>query len=321
MRLFNSILTRVFSDCNYHVLKNWLASNKGRLEENFYLNNILMSGTVKKTDNDVIEILYLKYYAEEELSPAQILKIYNAGEKIFPDYEQFILFCQDNREKDLINRIIRHILQEPENKIENSETYDIECRKIIAQSQNSFWDSISCKAARKRKIFEIQESIEEQELAFIGLYSSVKYRNFREMLCYKLLEKIFGSNDINGVYFCFRERGWIYSGLSGFIIENDFFYTGAIMQYNSEHEVAINKAIEDFEFSTEEFEEAKNLLIDDFRYSELQFGKAYTLLPYKFKVAEPDNYEECIRSITEHDLRIKQKEISSNGFNLRMKVI
>ncbi len=321
MRLFNSILTRVFSDCNYHVLKNWLASNKGRLEENFYLNNILMSGTVKKAGNDAIEILYLKYFAEEELSQTQILTIYNAGEKILPDYEQFILFYQDKRENDLVNRIIRNISSEPENKIENSEIYDMECRKIKAQLQNSFCDSVLCKAAKEREIFEIQESIEEQELAFVGLYSSVKYWDFREMLCYKLLEKIFGSNDINGAYFCFRERGYIYSGLSGFMIENDFFYTGAIMQYNSEHEVAISRAIRDFEFSTEEFEEAKNLLIDDFRYSELQYGKTYTLLPYKLKTAEPDNYEECIRSITEHDLRIKQKEISSKGFNLRMKVI
>lgn len=321
MRLFNSILTRVFFDCNYHVLKNWFISNKSRLEENFYLNNILMSGTVKKAGNDAIEILYLKYYAEEELGQTQILTIYNAGEKILPDYEQFIRFYQDKRENDLVNRIIRNISQEPENKIENSETYDIECGKINAQLHNSFCDPVFCKATKERRMFEIQESIEEQALAFIGLYSSVKYCNFKEMLCYKLLEKIFGSNDINGVYFCFRERGWIYSGLSGFIIENDFFYTGAIMQYNSEHEATINKAIEEFEFSAEEFEEAKNLLIDDLRYSELQYGKAYTLLPYKLKTAEPDNYEICIRSITELDLRIKQKEISSNGFNIRMKVI
>lgn len=321
MRLFNTILTRVFTDCNYQVLKLWYSNIKCKLEENFYVNNILMSGVVKRRDNDVVEILYLKYYAEEELDPSSVLKIYNIGKKTFPDYKQFTYYCQNNSEKDIVNRIIRNIVQDSEVEIKNSEAYDLENRKIKIQLQKPFTNSVMYKQTRKSKLVELQESIEKNELAFVGIYDSVLYQNFKEMLCYKLLEKIFGSNDTNGIYFIFRERGWIYTGLSGFVIENDFFYSGAIMQYDLEHETAIKKAIKEFEFSNEDFMEAKNMVLDDFRYSKFQYGDAFALLPYKSRVAEADNYESCIKSITENEVRVKQKQICTEALKLRMKVI
>lgn len=321
MKLFNVILTRGFIDCNYWVLKFWYANNRYKLEENFYNSNILMSGAMKKTRNDVVEILYLKYFAEKELSIVDVFNIYNMGNKIFPDYNQFISNYQVNSEKDIVNMIIKRITHKSEIEVINREDYNSMCNKIYAQLQNSFSASVLHKPIDKIKLVEVQERLEEKELAFIGIYFSVEYQDLNGMLCYKLLEKIFGSNDANGVYYLFRERGWIYTGLSGFVIENNIFYTGAIMQYDLEHEAVIKKAIEEFEFCTKEFEEAKKMLLDDFRYTKFQYGETFALLPYNLQIADVGNFEMCVQDIEEDEVREKQKQICLNGFKLRMKVI
>lgn len=324
MKLYNSILTRVFTNCNFYVINLWYLENKNKIEKNFYNFDILMSGTLRQRDKDVLEILYLEYYAEKELDLTYILEIYNIGEKPFPQYEEFAEYCQKKAETDIIKKIIAFIAEPSQNPMITYDFYNSECKKINAEFIMPFSKNILYKNnthVKKRDI--MQKPIFENELSFVGKYYPVMCQDFKEMLCYKVLEKILGSNDMNGMYFQFREKGWIYTGLSGYIIENNFFYTGTIMQYNYERETTIIKAIETFRFSAENFAEAKNLVLDDYKYSVLQYGEIFALLPYRLQLfnINVSDFELCVRNITEDEIKLKLRQLCKQGYNVRMKVV
>lgn len=324
MKLYNSILTRVFTNCNFYVINLWYLENKYKIEKNFYNFDILMSGTLRQRNNDILEILYLEYYAEQELDLTYILEIYNIGKKPFPQYEEFAVYCQKKVETDIIKKIIAFIAKSYKNPMITYDLYNSECEKINGQFIVPFSKNVLYKNnthVKKRDI--MQKSISENELIFIGKYYPVMCQDFKEMLCYKVLEKILGSNDINGMYFQFREKGWIYTGLSGYVIENNFFYTGTIMQYNYERELTIIKAIETYRFSVEDFVEAKNLVLDDYKYSVLQYGEMFALLSYRLQLFNTNisDFELCVQNITEDDIELKLRQLCKQGYNVRMKVV
>ena len=252
------------------------------------------------------------------------MEIYNIGKKPFPQYEEFAVYCQKKVETDIIKKIIAFIAKSYKNPMITYDLYNSECEKINGQFIVPFSKNVLYKNnthVKKRDI--MQKSISENELIFIGKYYPVMCQDFKEMLCYKVLEKILGSNDINGMYFQFREKGWIYTGLSGYVIENNFFYTGTIMQYNYERELTIIKAIETYRFSVEDFVEAKNLVLDDYKYSVLQYGEMFALLSYRLQLFNTNisDFELCVQNITEDDIELKLRQLCKQGYNVRMKVV
>lgn len=322
MKLFSSVLTRFFTGCNYDIVKLWHTKNIGEIESNFYRKKILMSGTVKKRGSDTLEIVYLKYYAEEMIDSIKVLQIYSCGIKKFPSYYQYVKYIQERTENDIVNRIIKKISPECESLKINRENYDLECKQIEKQFFNPFINYIPPQVVKRNNISSFQsDALQKNELAFIGKAIMASYSDFKELLCYKVLEKLLGSNDVNGVYFSFRKQGWIYTGLSGFVIESNFFYSGAILQYNEEHANQIMNAIESFEFSIKEFENAKKMVCDDYYYAVFQFGEEFALLPYKLQVENAINLEEHLSKVTISEVRIKLHQLCSQGMRIRMRVV
>lgn len=322
MKLHNTILFRSFKDCNYMILKAWYCKNKEKIEENFYQKDILMSGVIKERDGEVLEVLYLKYYADEEIKSDYIFKIYFTGQKDFHDYVSFMKFSQRRQEKDIVNKILGKIMQVSDTVILDAREYRSECLKIKTNFCIPFTNSV---IPQKRSSLDIKrigkESITENELSFVGVVSITRNNNFKEMIGYRILEKLFGANDTNGIYFGFREIGWIYTGLSGYVIDKSFFYSGAIMQYHKVHEEKVIRKIRTFSFSEKEFENAKRLVLDDFKYSIFQYGLEFTLLPYKLQSGTVTDFEQCLKVVNANDVRSKLKEICINGQELRVRVI
>lgn len=324
MSLINTVLIRNFEKCNFSILKSWYDINKNIIEENFYKNDILVSGTIRDRVDSTIEILYLKYFAEKPLHSKEILHIYSIGEKIFPTYEEYSLLAKSNDEIDLTKKIIQKLVPSTESTIVNTGKYYEECEKIKLNLSNPFVSSVSPKKKNIKQSSGIKckaEVIKEKELSFVGIVLYISADSFRNMICYKILEKIFGSNDIYGMYFRFRERGWIYTGLSGYVIEKNIFYTGAIMQYNKEHEREILTYLDTFSFSVKEFENAKNMVFDDYRYSLLQYGEEFTLLPYRLQIENANDFEDCLSKIAVEDVEKVYTYLHEYGTKIRMKVI
>lgn len=322
MKLFNVILFRIFKGCNCEVLKAWYGRNKKKIEENFYQNDILMSGVIKEREGEVLEVLYLKYYAEEKLKSDRILDIYSIGQKDFPEYIDFTKFFQNQQDKDIINQILRKIIYASKPRVLSEEEYVSECLKVKKFFVSPFVESVKVhKKVEVDKENVKQEIIAENELAFIGIYSVCIADTFEEMLIYKILEKLFGANDINGIYHEFRERGWIYTGLSAFIIDKNCFYSGTIMQYSREREEEIIEKIKNICFSSEEFDSAKKLVLDDYKYSVFQYGVEFTLLPYKLQTEEVTEFVTCLETINISDVMRKIHQIQTDGQRLRLKVM
>lgn len=322
MKLYNIILFRSFKDCNYDVFKAWYHRNKGKIEENFYHNDILMSGVVKERDGEVLEVLYLKYYADEKIKPECVLQIYSTGQKDFPDYTNFMSFLQNQQEKAIVNKILEKIIKTSKKTILNAKEYHSECLKIDACFNTPFVNFVTPQKKIKQEIKSvIQETIMENELSFVGVASVTMANSFKEMLVYKILEKLFGANDTNGIYYEFRERGWIYTGLSGYVIEKNFFYSGAMLKYHIGHEEEIIRKIEIFRVSEKEFENAKKDVLDDYKYSVFQYGLEFTLLPYKLQIKDISRIEQCLELITISEVRKKLDQIRVNGQMIRLKVM
>lgn len=322
MKLFSTVITRVFKECHYDIVKLWYAENINAIEANFYRKEILMSGTVKKRGRDTLEIVYLKYYAKEIIDLSEVLEIYLTGAKKFPTYYQYVNYIHKSTEKDIINKIIKRISPESERVIINEEAYDSECKHIEEQFSNPFINYIIPQAVKKQNIYSIRpETVEKNELAFIGNFIITSYNDFGEMLCYKILEKILGSNDVNGVYYPFRKKGWIYTGLSGFVIESNVFYSGAILQYDEERGKQIMNAIESFEFSIKEFEVAKRMVCDDYYYAAFQFGEEFALLPYRLQVENANDFKEHLNRVTISEVKIKLQQLCTQGMKIRMRVV
>ena len=145
--------------------------------------------------------------------------------------------------------------------------------------------------------------------------------DFGEMICCKILEKLFGSNDIYGIYYKLRKRGWIYTGLSGYVIEESLFYSGAIMQYNEEREKEILMLLERLTCSFKEFENAKKMVLDDYKYSIFQYGEEFAMLPYKLQDGSAEDFETQLARIKIENVEDELKYVYSHRRIVRMKVI
>lgn len=322
MRLFNTILTRNFENCEYSVLKVWYEINKRTIEDNFYKNDILMSGTVRKREGDILEIIYLKYFADSMKSIDDVLDIYSNGERKFPTYNEYISLIQRFHEIDVVNKIIRKLVPFPRTIKINHENYLVECQRISSYLNRPFKRSIVPEKREVKRFSGVtQEIIEEKELSFVGIAMAVSINSFDKMLCYKILEKLFGSNDTYGIYFKFREKGWIYTGLTGYVIENNLFYTGAIMQYDNKHAKEILINLDQFTFSHIEFKNAKQRVLDDYKYTVFQYGEEYALLPYKMRLKNVSKFEECLERIVIEDVQKELIHIHTYKQLIRMKVV
>lgn len=322
MKLFNVILFRIFKNCNYEILKAWHNRNKKQIEENFYQNDILVSGVIKERDGELLEVLYLKYYAEEKLKSDRILDIYSTGQKDFPDYIDFMKYSQNHQDKDIVNKILGKIMQTSKQRELSAQDYASECLKIERFFTTPFVDSVKAnkQVGIDKKSMKL-EIIAENELAFVGMISVSTANTFKEMLIYKMLEKLFGANDTNGIYYEFREQGWIYTGLSGFIIDKNYFYSGVIMQYDKEHEKEVIHKIKNISFSIKEFDDAKKLVLDDYKYSIFQYGMEFTLLPYKLQIEEATEFVACLETINLNEVMQRVNQVQMDGQRLRLRVM
>jgi len=322
MKIYNTILTREFEECDYKILRLWYKKNKALFEKNFYENDILMSGTIKVQTNNVLEILYLKYFSEKEIDVKEALRIYLTGEIIFPTYEDYILTNQGDLELDVVNKIIRRIIPVHTTQIANKEQYYDECSKIKAVLNKSFSHFLdSRKKLQVNTPYSILDIVKEKELSFVGIAAKMLPEDFGEMICCKILEKLFGSNDIYGIYYKLRKRGWIYTGLSGYVIEESLFYSGAIMQYNEEHEKEILMLLERLTCSFKEFENAKKMVLDDYKYSIFQYGEEFAMLPYKLQDGSAEDFETQLARIKIENVEDELKYVYSHRRIVRMKVI
>ena len=322
MKLYNTIFLREFEKCDYNILALWYKKNKVIIEENFYTYDILMSGTIKEFAGNGLEILYLKYFSEKEINIEDAMNIYSARTKEFPKYEEYVASCRLRSEIDIINKIIRKMIPEYEYILVDSKEFNSRCLLIESMLTNPFTCSIKPKKVIASKSGKAElECVKEKELSFIGIASDILIDSFEKMLCYKILEKVFGSNDNYGVYYRFRERGWIYTGLAGYIVDNSFFYSGVLMQYNRNHEEEIMLYIENLSFSDAEFERAKKHILDDYKYSVLQYGEEFTMLPYKLHVKCRDTFENKLNQITLECVKEELHYLHVHGRTIRMKVI
>lgn len=322
MEIYNTVLTRSFSNCNYTIVKIWYEKNKKKIEYSFFENNILASGTIKKIGKSIIEVLYIKYYSEKLLDLKEIHAIYNQAKTQLPVYEDYLAYIKKNRETDVVNKIIKHITYTSlDEEYLSPDIFNMYSEKMRTQLIVPFvYKNSYLPSNENLKMNDIQETVYESDLAFIGKYLCINKVSLKTMLSHKLLEKLFGSCEQEGLYFQYREKGWIYTGLSGYICDSDIFYSGAILQYNAEHEQRIMESIVGFEFNSSDLKKAKEMVLDDYRFTVFQYGTEFALLPYNMKLGGKFNFEEEIENIAEDDVQFYKNEICCKGCNIRMKV-
>lgn len=322
MKIYNTIFTRDFETCDYRLLRFLHKKNKSGLETNFYYNDILMSGTIKVKDNNALEILYLKYFSENEIDENEALKIYHSTKFIFPTYEEYLRENQRDIELDVVNKIIRRIAPIQTTQIFNRQQYYDECSKIQTMLHKPFSSSFETRKRIKVNMsYMLSDIIKEKELSFIGIAAPMEPKDFEEMICCKILEKLFGSNDVFGIYYEFRKRGWIYTGLSGYVIDENFFYSGVIMQYNIEHEKEILQCLEEVKYSPEDFDNARKMFLDDYKYSVFQYGEEFAMLPYKMQYESAKDFEAQLNHINIDNVENMLHDVYINKQIVRMKVI
>ncbi|WP_251861395.1 hypothetical protein [Clostridium sp. Marseille-Q2269] len=199
-----------------------------------------------------------------------------------PKYEEYISFSKTRNKNNIMDVVLNHIHKENIELVNKDEYYN-----EIKYLKNKLIEGF--KPDYNRKVFkenihaaDCLETINKGNLSFMGIYiiNKDKYNDGKEFIVFKILEKYIGDNDTDSIYFKFREKGKIYTGISSYITSKGLFLTGIIGNYSEELWNSILKELLHMEINEEKLFLAKEKLINEIKYLIFEYGTAYILEPY-----------------------------------------
>ncbi len=315
-RATSTLLSRkVDENIDENVLKFFVKKNKYQSEFAFFKNDMVCSWTTKgKSDNFSSEVLYVLTEKDRNIDISQINSIFIKSIESFEipryyEYEQYMKAVLNNR--DIIRNIIIALSGEPK-KLLTEEEYISQINFILQKADRPFLKGIHFNSSNDFSLIHNKWDAEnayaeKDKLAFMGTYYFCDIEgSLKKLLSYKILEKVYGTNEVDSIYFPLRCEGKIYTAISSFVMEKGLFLTGVMGNYNEDLlqravELAKNATIPDDIFIS-----AKRRLVDDIKFVAFQYGDIFALLPYIYAIKREISMREIlhlIKQITLDDVR------------------
>lgn len=324
-RAKNILLSRTINEeIDEYVLKLFVEKNKHQAEFAFFKNDLICSWCAKgKSDSLNSEILYILFEKNRELDEPIINDIFKESACLFkiPDYSEYVQYMQHFLDRsDIIKNIIDY-LSDSLKRLLTKEEYEMQAELVLKTAGRPFkrgihFNSDYAFSSSKKPWKDEKINIEETKLAFMGSYCFSKVDgSLRKLLAYKILEKIYGTNEVDSVYFPLRCEGKIYTAISSYVMHKEIFLTGVLADYKESLLHQTLKLAQDIHITDEIFLSAKRRLIDDIKFIAFQYGHTFALLSYiytlKREIEMPEIFKaimeitlEDIKSLASQDMRV-----------------
>ena len=303
------LLSREVKDeIDEYVLKFFVAKNKYQAEFIFFQNDLVCSWCAKgKSDNFSSEVLYVLGEKNRDLEEYTINDIFGKSVSLFkaPDYSEYVQYMkQFLNSSDIIKNIIDYLSVDSKGVL-TQEEYNIQIEKIIKSMNCPFKRGIYFQG--KQPLFlsrnqwdEKKIDIQEKKLAFMGNYCfGTVAGSLKKLLEYKILEKIYGTNEVDSVYFPLRCEGKIYTAISSYVMHKEIFLTGVLADYKESLLQQTLELAQGVKISEEVFLSARRRLIEDIKFVAFQYGDNFALLPYIYVIKREIEMKEIITKIME----------------------
>lgn len=288
-----------------YLLQCFVQKNKEKVEFQFYKHNMICVWNAKG-------ILFVMAENGMHLGAEEINRIFRQCilEFSIPDYEEYCTYLQRLTKKaDIIRKLI-DVLSGQEIEILEEDVYHRQMHEVLEAMHTPFQLGIQFEEAvrdSKESIRTTEEEmkidVQEHKLAFMGgYYLTETAGELKKLLCYKIMEKIFGTNETDGVYFPLRCEGKIYTAVSSFVMDNELLLTGVMADYSPkllEETVSYAKNVT---LTQELFQSAKRRVIDDIKFVAFQYGEIFAVLPYIYVVKRMLTLEEIVKVLSEIQL-------------------
>ena len=306
----------VKEDIDEYVLKLFVAKNKHHAEFAFFKNDLVCSWCAKgKSDNFSSEVLYVLGEKNRDLQECTINEIFKESAALFkiPDYPEYIQYMQQFiNSPDIIRNIIDYLSVDSKG-ILPEEEYEAQAEKILKSMSQSFQKGIHFQDNHQLFFIENQRdekkiNIQEKKLAFMGNYCFGEVAgSLKKLLEYKILEKVYGTNEVDSVYFPLRCEGKIYTAISSYVMHKEVFLTGVLADYKESLLQQTLELAQGVEISEEVFLSARRRLIEDIKFVAFQYGDDFALLPYIYAVKREIKMEEILTEIMKITLEDVEK--------------
>lgn len=329
-RATSTLLSREVSELiDEYVLKLFVEKNKYQSEFSFFKRDMVCSWSTKaKADNFNSEILYVLFEKDKNIEVHDINRIFGESVHLFqiPDYYEYEQYMNGLlNSSDIIRNIIDYLSGKPK-KVLTEEEYHSQTKTIIEAAKRPFKRGIHFNSSSDfipiRNEWNIQNvNIEEHMLAFMGSYYFCDIdRSLKNLLGYKVLEKVYGTNEVDSIYFPLRCEGKIYTAISSFVMEKGLFLTGVMANYNDSLLQRTLELTKKAEILEEIFSSAKRRLVDDIKFVAFQYGDMFALLPYIYAVNHEVNMKEVLSLINNITLEDIQKLVKNDMRTIAMGV-
>lgn len=306
-RATSTLLSREVNEwIDEYVLKLFVQKNKHQSELTFFKNDMICSWSTKgKADNFSSEVLYVLSENGNHINESDINRIFIESIPLFqmPDYHEYVQYMKSLLNgPDIVRNIIDYLSGSPK-KILTEEEYHRQTKTILEVADRPFKRGIHFHSNSDFKLIRNEwdsqnSNVEEQRLAFMGsFYFCDAGGSLKKNLEYKVLEKVYGTNEADSIYFPLRCEGKIYTAISSFVMEKELFLTGVMGNYNNnlmERTLELTKTAEIF---PEIFSSAKRRLVDDIKFVAFQYGDMFALLPYIYAIKREVGMQEVLGAI------------------------
>lgn len=302
----NILLSRVSNvEVDDNIFRFFIRENKRKLELEFYKNNMIARWNYKSnSQSNGCEMLYVMYEKTQIVNKEIVNEIFRKSIAQFaiPSYTEYKIYISEIiSSSDIIKHMINSLTGE---KVEElpEDVYDKQSRSLLKKMSVPFVLGIHTIEGGKKNFRAMQSGeickVSNDNLAFMGQYCfSTTRKKLDEIMGYKVLEKMYGSNEVTGIYFPLRCEGKIYLAVSSFVMEEGLFITGVMANYSKELHYSVMKASETILISEQLLENSKRLLMDDIRYVAYQYGELVALLPYVYAIGKEINLQDLIKCI------------------------
>ena len=310
-RVNTLVLSRKMTECvDDYLLKFFVQKNKEKVEFQFYKHNMICVWNAKgKAERLFGEVLFVMVDNRMHLEEERINQIFSQCIHTFsiPAYEEYCTYLQRfSQNADIVRKMIDALSGEKKELLEK-EVYQKQMHEILEVMHTSFRPGILFEEGTQAleeniriKCEERMLDVQEHKLAFMGGYYLAKTRGeLKKLLCYKVMEKVFGTNETDGVYFPLRCEGKIYTAVSSFVMDHELLLTGVMADYSQallEETISYAKNVE---ITQELFQGAKRRVIDDIKFVAFQYGEMFAVLPYIYEVKRMLTLEEIVQILSE----------------------
>ncbi|WFR56986.1 hypothetical protein QA584_25780 [Anaerocolumna sp. AGMB13025] len=273
---------------NEYLLRLFFIKNKRKIEFAFFRENLVCSWNFNNENGACVEVLCLMSKALDIPEEKKVQEIFNTGISIsdFPSYDEYLSYWDKlSYSLDIISKILEAMGERRQQLIKKEEFY-----KQLNLIKESF--SVEFQYGRRHingqteeggsaVTKSIQGNITNSQLSFMGSYFYTGRVSFDEILQYKLLEKIYGTNETESIYFKFRESGRIYTALTSYVREKGIFVTGVLGTYQEALYEEVLSSISSVTITPTQIDRAKRWLKEELAYIKFYYGEIFALYPFQ----------------------------------------